>query len=53
MYRKATGNLAGTLDLMLTYVENGTEFTRQFGKHVSRRNWLRSNTPSAFNEQAI
>ena len=30
-YRKATGNLAGTLDLMLTYVENGTDFTLQFG----------------------
>jgi hypothetical protein len=30
-YRKATGNLAGTIDLMLTYVENGTEFTHQFG----------------------
>ena len=30
-YRKATGNLTGTIDLMLTYVENGTEFTRQFG----------------------
>ena len=30
-YRKATGNLAGTIDLMLTYVENGTEFTQQFG----------------------
>ena len=30
-YRKATGNLEGTIDLMLTYVENGTEFTRQFG----------------------
>src|SRR6266852_5950859 len=23
-YRKATGNLTGTIDLMLTYVENGT-----------------------------
>jgi hypothetical protein len=30
-YRKATGNLEGTIDLMLTYVENGTEFTREFG----------------------
>jgi len=30
-YRKATGNLAGTIDLMLTFVENGTEFTREFG----------------------
>lgn len=30
-YQKATGNLAGGIDLMLTYVENGTEFTREFG----------------------
>jgi len=30
-YRKATGNLEGTIDLMLTYVENGTLFTREFG----------------------
>jgi len=30
-YRKATGNIAGTIDLLLTYVENGTEFTEQFG----------------------
>ncbi len=30
-YRKATGNLKGTIDLMLTYVENGTEFTHEFG----------------------
>lgn len=30
-YRKATGNLAGTAELLLTYVESGTEFTRQYG----------------------
>ena len=30
-YRRATGNLTGTIDLMLTYVENGTEFTHEFG----------------------
>jgi hypothetical protein len=30
-YRKATGNVVGAIDLMLTYVENGTKFTRQFG----------------------
>ena len=30
-YRKATFDLAGTVDLMLTYVESGTEFTNQFG----------------------
>ena len=30
-YRAATGDLAGTLDLMLTFVETGTRFTRNFG----------------------
>jgi hypothetical protein len=30
-YRKAAGNAAGTVELMLTFVENGTEFTLQFG----------------------
>ena len=30
-YRRATGNLAGTIELMLTYVESGTQFTREFG----------------------
>lgn len=30
-YRKATGNIAGTMDLLLTYVESGTEFTCNFG----------------------
>ena len=30
-YRKARGDLAGTLDLMLTYVENGTRFTNEYG----------------------
>jgi hypothetical protein len=30
-YRKATGSVVGTIDLLLTYVENGTEFTQQFG----------------------
>jgi hypothetical protein len=30
-YRKATGNLEGIIELMLTYVENGTEFTQEFG----------------------
>lgn len=27
-YKKATNDLLGTLDLMLTYVESGTEFTK-------------------------
>jgi Family of unknown function (DUF6155) len=30
-YRKATSDLAGTLDLMLTYVEAGTRFTNEYG----------------------
>ena len=30
-YRKATGNLQGTLELMLTYVETGTRFTCEYG----------------------
>ncbi|MBY0248111.1 MAG: hypothetical protein K2Q17_10640 [Nitrospiraceae bacterium] len=30
-YHRATGDLTGTIDLMLTYVETGTQFTRDFG----------------------
>ena len=30
-YRKATSNLPGTVELLMTYVENGTRFTREFG----------------------
>jgi hypothetical protein len=30
-YKKATGDIEGTVDLMLTYVESGTEFSRQYG----------------------
>ncbi len=30
-YRKAAGNAAGAIELMLSFVENGTEFTLQFG----------------------
>lgn len=30
-YRKASEDLTGTLDLMLTYVESGTRFTNEFG----------------------
>jgi len=30
-YRKSTGDLRGTLDLMLTYIERGHEFTLDFG----------------------
>jgi hypothetical protein len=30
-YRKATGNLAGTAELLMTYVENGAQFTHDYG----------------------
>lgn len=30
-YRKATGNLNGTAELLMTYVENGVQFTDQYG----------------------
>lgn len=30
-YRKATGNLSGTAELLMTYVENGAEFTHIYG----------------------
>jgi len=30
-YRQATGEILGTLDLMLTFVETGTRFTHEFG----------------------
>jgi hypothetical protein len=30
-YCKATGNLPGTAELLMTYVENGTRFTHEFG----------------------
>ena len=30
-YRKATSDTAGTLELMMTYVENGTAFTNEYG----------------------
>jgi len=30
-YRKATGDLVGTAELLMTYVENGAEFTHQYG----------------------
>jgi len=30
-YRKATGNIAGTAELLMTYVENGTRFTHEYG----------------------
>ena len=30
-YRKATGNLSGTVELLMTYVENGASFTHEYG----------------------
>ena len=30
-YQKATSDISGTLDLMLHYVETGTEFTNTYG----------------------
>ncbi|MGD7654007.1 MAG: hypothetical protein ACQCXQ_12380 [Verrucomicrobiales bacterium] len=30
-YKKATGNVEGTIELLLTYVENGNDFTCDFG----------------------
>ncbi len=30
-YHKATGNLSGKAELLMTYVENGTRFTRKYG----------------------
>ena len=30
-YKKATGNMEGTIELFLTYLENGNEFTCEFG----------------------
>ena len=30
-YRKASGNLLGTADLLMTYVEQGAEFTHDYG----------------------
>jgi len=30
-YRKATGNIPGTAELLMCYVENGAKFTREYG----------------------
>lgn len=30
-YKKATGSIPGTVELLMTYVENGVEFTNQYG----------------------
>lgn len=35
-YRKATGNLPGTAELLMTYVENGTRFAHEYGDIAER-----------------
>ena len=48
-YRKATGNIPGTAELLMTYVENGAEFTQQFGDIDER---FYNSVESALNELA-
>ena len=48
-YRKATGDLPGTAELLLTYVENGAEFTDTYGD-IDERFYL--SIESALNELA-
>ena len=48
-YRKATGNLPGTVELLMTYVENGTKFTHEFGDIDER---FYSSVESALDELA-
>jgi hypothetical protein len=48
-YRKATGNLPGTAELLMTYVENGTRFTREYGDIDER---FYSSVESALDELA-
>jgi hypothetical protein len=49
-YRKATGNSAGTAELLLTYVENGAQFTREYGDIDER---FYSSVESALDELAF
>jgi len=49
-YRKATGNIPGTAELLMTYVENGAEFTQQFGDIDER---FYNSMESALNELAV
>jgi len=49
-YRKATGNIPGTAELLMTYVENGAEFTQQFGGIDER---FYNSMESALNELAV
>jgi hypothetical protein len=48
-YRRATGNLLGTAELLMTYVENGTRFTHEFGDIDER---FYSSVESALDELA-
>ena len=48
-YRKATGNLHGTAELLMTYVENGAEFTHEYGDIDER---FYSSVESALDELA-
>ena len=48
-YRKVTGNIPGTAELLLTYVENGTRFTHLYGDIDER---FYSSVESALDELA-
>jgi hypothetical protein len=48
-YRKATGNIPGTAELLMTYVESGARFTRQYGDIDER---FYSSVESALDELA-
>lgn len=48
-YRKATGDLPGTAELLMTYVENGTRFTHEYGDIDER---FYSSVESALDELA-
>ena len=49
-YRKATGNLPGTAELLMTYVENGARFTHEYGDMDER---FYSSVESALDELAV
>lgn len=48
-YKKATGNLPGTAELLMTYVENGVKFTNEYGDIDER---FYSSVESALDELA-
>ncbi|HEY5778905.1 MAG TPA: hypothetical protein VIT00_09215 [Terrimicrobiaceae bacterium] len=48
-FRKATGNPSGTAELLMTYVENGTKFTHEYGDIGER---FYSSVESALDELA-